>query len=77
LLPGDRLLLYTDGLAEAENAAGQSYGEIALKEFIAARQGLAAEPFIEQLLREVLDWSCESGQPGQRDDITLVVVDVK
>jgi sigma-B regulation protein RsbU (phosphoserine phosphatase) len=77
LLPGDRLLLYTDGLAEAENAAGHSYGEIALKEFIAARQGLAAEPFIEQLLREVLDWSCESGQPGQRDDITLVVVDVK
>jgi sigma-B regulation protein RsbU (phosphoserine phosphatase) len=77
LMPGDRLLLYTDGLAEAENAVGQSYGEIALKEFIEARQGLAAEPFVEQLLREVLDWSCESGQPGQRDDITLVVVDVK
>jgi hypothetical protein len=48
-----------------------------LKEFIEGRQGLAAEPFVDQLLREVLDWSGESGQPGQLDDITLIVVDVK
>jgi sigma-B regulation protein RsbU (phosphoserine phosphatase) len=77
LMPGDRLLLYTDGLLEAEDAAGQSYGDVALRKFIDARQDLAGEPFVEQLLREVLDWSCESGQPGQLDDITLVVVDVK
>jgi phosphoserine phosphatase RsbU/P len=76
-MPGDRLLLYTDGLTEAENATGQSYGEIALKEFIETRQGLTAEPLVELLLREVLDWPCEGGQPGQLDDITLVVVDVK
>jgi sigma-B regulation protein RsbU (phosphoserine phosphatase) len=77
VMAGDRLLLYTDGLLEAENAAGQSYGDLALKEFIEGRQGLAAEPFVDQLLREVLDWSGESGQPGQLDDITLIVVDVK
>ena len=76
IMPGDRLLLYTDGLLEAENAAGQSYGDFALKAFIEARQGLAAEPFVDRLLREVLDWSCENGQPGQLDDITLVVVDL-
>jgi serine phosphatase RsbU (regulator of sigma subunit) len=75
ITPGDRLLLYTDGLLEAENSAGQSYGDFALGEFIEARQGLAAEPFVEQLLREVLDWSSEIGQPGQLDDITLVVID--
>jgi sigma-B regulation protein RsbU (phosphoserine phosphatase) len=77
LLPGDRLLLYTDGLSEAENAAGQAYGDVALKEFIEIRQDLAAEPFVDQLLREVFDWSRGSSQPGQLDDITLVVVDVK
>jgi phosphoserine phosphatase RsbU/P len=76
-MAGDRLLLYTDGLWEAENAAGQAYGDFALKKFMEVRQDLAAEPFVEQLLREVLDWSCENGQPGQLDDITLVVVDVK
>jgi serine phosphatase RsbU (regulator of sigma subunit) len=77
LLPGDRLLLYTDGLSEAKNAAGQAYGDVALKEFIEIRQDLAAEPFVDQLLREVFDWSRGSSQPGQLDDITLVVVDVK
>ena len=62
---------------EAENAAGQAYGDVALEKFIEVRQDLAAERFVELLLREVLDWSRESGQPGQLDDITLVVIDVK
>jgi sigma-B regulation protein RsbU (phosphoserine phosphatase) len=76
-VPRDRLLLYTDGLLEAENSVGQSYGDFALKEFIETQQDLAAEPFVERLLREVLEWSGGNGQPGQLDDITLVVVDVK
>jgi sigma-B regulation protein RsbU (phosphoserine phosphatase) len=76
-IPRDRLLLYTDGLLEAENSVGQSYGDFALKEFIETQQGLAVEPFVERLLREVLEWSGGNGQPGQLDDITLVVVDVK
>jgi sigma-B regulation protein RsbU (phosphoserine phosphatase) len=77
LLGGDRLLLYTDGLIEAENAAGQSFGDVVLAQFIEAQQNLGAEPFVEQLLKEVLAWSRESGRPGQSDDITVVVVDVK
>ena len=76
-MAGDRLLLYTDGLLEAQNAAGQQFGELALARFIKAQQDLAAEPFVDQLLREVLAWSHESGQPGQSDDITLVVIDVR
>jgi sigma-B regulation protein RsbU (phosphoserine phosphatase) len=77
LMAGDRLLLYTDGLLEAENAAGHSFGDVVLAKFIEAQQDLAVEPFVEQLLQEVLAWSRESGQPGQSDDITLVVVDVR
>lgn len=76
-MAGDRLLLYTDGLLEAENAAGQQFGDVVLARFIKAQQDLAAEPFVDQLLREVLAWSHESGQPGQSDDITLVVIDVR
>ncbi len=77
MFEGDRLLVYTDGLLEAENAAGQSFGAGALAQFIEARQDLGAEPFVEQLLREVLAWPRESDQPGQSDDITVVVIDVK
>ena len=77
MLGGDRLLLYTDGLLEAENAAGQPFGDVALAQFIEARQDLKAEPFVEQLLKEVLVWSRESGGPGQSDDITVIVIDVR
>jgi sigma-B regulation protein RsbU (phosphoserine phosphatase) len=77
VMEGDRLLLYTDGLLEAENAAGQSFGDLVLAQFIQARQDLGAEPFVEQLLKDVLAWSLEGGRPGQTDDITVVVIDVK
>jgi phosphoserine phosphatase RsbU/P len=77
MLGGDRLLLYTDGLLEAENAAGQSFGDVVLAPFIEAQQRLKAEPFVEQLLKEVLAWSRENDRPGQSDDITVVVIDVK
>ena len=77
LLGGDRLLLYTDGLLEAENRVGQSFGDAVLAQFVEAQQDLEAGPFVEQLLKEVLAWSQESGGPGQSDDITVVVIDVK
>src|ERR1700722_18871452 len=77
MLGGDRLLLYTDGLLDAENAAGLLFGDVVLTHFIEAMQDLRAEPFVEQLLKEVLAWSWESGRPGQSDDITVVVIDVK
>ena len=77
MLGGDRLLLYTDGLLEAENAAGQLFGDAVLTQFIEAHQDLEAELFVEQLLKKVLAWPRESGRPGQSDDITVVVIDVK
>jgi sigma-B regulation protein RsbU (phosphoserine phosphatase) len=70
---GDRLLLYTDGLVEAENASGESFGDAALHSFISEKQNFGAEEFIEQLLEEVLAWS----RGGQKDDITIVTIDLK
>jgi serine phosphatase RsbU (regulator of sigma subunit) len=65
--PGDRLLLYTDGLAEAENASGESFGEAALPACISDKQHCGTEQFVELLLEEVLAWSPN----GQEDDITI------
>ena len=47
---GDRLLLYTDGLLDAENAAGESFGDAALATFIKERQESGAEHFVDLLL---------------------------
>jgi sigma-B regulation protein RsbU (phosphoserine phosphatase) len=74
---GDRLLLYTDGLIEAENASGESFGDTALPAFIKERRNLAPEQFVGLLLSEVLAWSHEGPGQGQADDITIVVIDLK
>ena len=73
---GDRLLLYTDGLLEAENAAGESFGDAALATFIKERQEFGAEQFVDLLLKEVLAWSCDGTRARQEDDITIVVIDI-
>jgi phosphoserine phosphatase RsbU/P len=48
---GDRLLLYTDGLLEPENGAGESFGDAALATFIKERQEYGAEQFVDLLLK--------------------------
>jgi phosphoserine phosphatase RsbU/P len=73
---GDRLLLYTDGLLEAENAAGESFGDAALATFIKERQEFGAEQFVDLLLKEVLEWSSDGTRAGQEDDITIVILDL-
>jgi sigma-B regulation protein RsbU (phosphoserine phosphatase) len=73
---GDRLLLYTDGLLEAENTRGQSFGDAVLPTFIREKQGLGTEQFADLLLEEVLAWSRDGAQPRQGDDITMLVVDI-
>jgi sigma-B regulation protein RsbU (phosphoserine phosphatase) len=73
---GDRLLLYTDGLLEAENPAGESFGDAALATFIEERQELGAEEFADLLLKEVLEWSSDGTGTQQKDDITIVILDI-
>jgi sigma-B regulation protein RsbU (phosphoserine phosphatase) len=74
---GDRLLLYSDGLVEAENAAGESFGDAALPAFIQKKQNLGAEQFVDLLLKKVLAWSEGGPSGGQEDDITIVVMDIQ
>ena len=66
--PGDTVMLYTDGVNEAENATLEQYGEDRLRETIAGSTG---DP------REVAETVLESaksfiGERPQNDDITIV-----
>ena len=73
---GDRILLYTDGLTDAENAAGESFGDAALCTFIQEKQDLQAEHFVDLLLKEALAWSYAGTRARQEDDITILVIDL-
>ena len=73
---GDRLLVYTDGLVEAEKARGEAFGETQLGKFIATHQDLSAEQFAERLLDSVLGWPENGSARAQADDIAVVVIDI-
>jgi serine phosphatase RsbU (regulator of sigma subunit) len=71
--PGDLLVLYTDGLSEATNEAGDEFGEERLSEAIRRYQGLGSEALIEALVKEVREFAPYE----QQDDITLIVAKVR
>ncbi len=73
LEPGDRLLLYTDGLSEARNRSGAWFGDGELQTFLAAARDTGAEEFVDGLISSVSQWSGRNGGPPD-DDLTAVVV---
>lgn len=74
--PGDRLLLYTDGVVEAESGSGEPYGAVRLSCFLEEHRGLAPAAFLAGLLAELGEWI---GRPraGFADDVTLLVLDLR
>jgi Stage II sporulation protein E (SpoIIE) len=74
LRPGDRCLLYTDGLFEAMNAAHQEFGRARVSEFLQSHSQLPASQLATGLLEEVSRWSGHAAGRRQEDDITLLVL---
>jgi sigma-B regulation protein RsbU (phosphoserine phosphatase) len=71
LRPGDRLVLYTDGVTDAVDESGRLFSEARLREALLGARGPRSEDVIEHVLGEVRRFS--AGAP-QADDITLVVL---
>jgi sigma-B regulation protein RsbU (phosphoserine phosphatase) len=72
--PGDRFLLYTDGVIEPENAKGDSFGERKLQQVVHENHARPSSELVDRLLSEIHHWRPSS--TPQQDDITLVLVDV-
>jgi len=72
----DRIVLYTDGIIEATNRAGDFFDPEGLRAFVTARGGLSAEAFGSALLDHLSVWSGRSSGDGSgdgfEDDLTLV-----
>jgi sigma-B regulation protein RsbU (phosphoserine phosphatase) len=73
LTDGDRFLLYTDGVTEPENAAGEPFGDHKLEQIVRDNQSQNAAELSARLLAEVREW--QSALLAQ-DDITLIAIDV-
>jgi sigma-B regulation protein RsbU (phosphoserine phosphatase) len=70
LEPGDRLLLYTDGIVEASNASGDFLGHDALCRLLSKTAGLSSAEAADLIVSSVRQWSAK-----QDDDLTVLVCD--
>ena len=76
LAPGDRIVMCTDGVWEAENANQQTFGDEQLKPLIRESSQLPANEMAGALLEAVNRWSAAGGEAKQSDDITIVVIGI-
>lgn len=71
LLPGDALVLLSDGIYEYHDGAGEAFGTERVESCIAAQPGASMQALAQGLLAEVQAFA--RGAP-QEDDITVVLV---
>jgi PAS domain S-box-containing protein len=72
ILPGDRLVIYTDGLTESFNSQEQMLGVEGLKEIVYDTAGLPLPMMKQEIIDRVAAW--RSGPAV--DDVSLVVLDI-
>lgn len=68
---GQRLLLYTDGIPEADNRKGEMYDDPTLAAFFENHATLSAQQFIDDLMADVRSFT---GGTPQSDDITALYI---
>jgi sigma-B regulation protein RsbU (phosphoserine phosphatase) len=73
LQPGDLLLIYTDGVVEAVNDAGEEYGKSRLVRCIQSSPPASAEETLKRVMAEV---NAFVGTARQHDDITCLVTQI-
>ncbi len=69
LYPGDMLALYTDGVTESFNDAGEEFGEQRLIEALLRHRNLPSRPLLDSVVADVQKFSPRE----QYDDITILV----
>jgi sigma-B regulation protein RsbU (phosphoserine phosphatase) len=74
LEPGDKVVLYTDGIVEAMNEQEEIFGFDRLVEVIQAAKAMSAEALLKDILDKVSEFA---GGAAQHDDLTVIVVSVE
>ena len=74
LAPGSSLLLFTDGMTDCRNPAGEAFGLERIRDAFLKLRGLPAQEVCDRLLQTLLDYR-QGAQ--QDDDVTLAAIHAK
>lgn len=71
---GDRCVLYTDGVVEAQNAAQEEFGSSRLLRLLEDRSNLGVAAQVAELLNELDRWCGAPNSRAHEDDITVIAL---
>ncbi|HSF99585.1 MAG TPA: PP2C family protein-serine/threonine phosphatase, partial [Vicinamibacterales bacterium] len=71
LSPGDLVVIFSDGVSEALNAAGEEFGDDRLQAVAEGAGTAAASDVVERIVTEVREFTKGA---AQSDDITVMVI---
>jgi sigma-B regulation protein RsbU (phosphoserine phosphatase) len=74
LSPGDRVVLFTDGVTEARSKSGDMFSYDRLFQVLSSNRDLRPEKFIEKLVSEVREFSQEQ---FENDDMAILIAEIR
>jgi sigma-B regulation protein RsbU (phosphoserine phosphatase) len=74
LRPRDRLYFYSDGILEAANPSGESFGIARMLDSVAGTRLISLDESLERLTERVMAWT---GRRRMADDVSLLAVEVR
>src|SRR5206468_3476756 len=72
LAPGDRLILFTDGVSEVQDANGHDFGEDRLTDLLKINRELGAVELQQKVIEAITTFSADDFN----DDVTLIILAV-
>lgn len=73
LRPGDRVVVFSDGVPDAVNESGEQYGYARMTEYLSANQTLPVKFLADGLASDVARWR---GDAPAFDDLTLLILEM-
>ncbi|HLT26529.1 MAG TPA: PP2C family protein-serine/threonine phosphatase, partial [Zeimonas sp.] len=74
LSPGDVVMLFTDGISEAMNDAGELFGEARLARLMEDHGHLDVGELRERIVRDI---EAFAGAADQHDDLTMILIRIE
>ncbi len=71
MYPGDRLMIFSDGLTESKNADGEMFGEERVKQYLLTHSDKGTAGFVKDLSETLDRWT-----PKYDDDVSIIMLEI-